>query len=484
MAISSPGIGSGLDVKSIISQLMALEQKPLQQLQTTAQSLQTKLSAFGQLKSQMANLQDQVAKLTSNSTWSSMTASSSNSAAVTATVTSNATSGSISVAVSQLANAQTTASGVVASNTTMGGTLTFGIGEWQSGDWDNNTNTADTLRFTEKTSSTPVHVNISDGDTLAQIATKINDAQAGVTASVMTDASGSRLVLRSNDTGSATGFRVQASGLTAGSQLASLAYDPENNTSGTTLTQAGTNTQATINGISVTSANNQFNDVLEGVKITVAQTTTSTTTLTVSRDTSVAKTAISNLVESYNAISKALAEMTKYDAATKTAGSLQGDGTAVGLESALRRIMTGLGGSNNSFKRLSDIGVSMQLDGTLAMDATKLGNALQKSDDLKSFFTASPSSTNATQGLAIQLKSFAQGLLDATSGTLISKNKALQADIARNTKDQDRISDRIARTEARLTAQYSRLDSTLGKLTALNNYVAQQVTTWNNQNNN
>jgi flagellar hook-associated protein 2 len=469
MAISSTGIGSGLDVSSIVTQLMALEKKPLEQLQSKASGLQTQLSAFGQLKSQVANLQDQIGKLTATSTWSQMLASSSNSAAVMATASDKAAAGSLSVSVSQLATAQATASGIVASGTSLEGTLTFDLGKWTGS------------TFAATAGSTPVSVSIASTDTLAMVADKINTKNAGVTASVMTDASGSRLLLRSSNTGAQAGFRVQASNLGVGSALAGLAYDPQNASVGTSLTQAGLDTQASINGVAVTSTNNQFNDVITGVKITASQVTTSAATITLSRDTNGVKTAINNMVESYNALSKALAEMTKYDPATKTAGSLQGDGLAVGLENALRRTLSGLGASNGTFKRLSDVGVAFQSDGTLSVDNTKLTKALQSVDDLKTFFTATPTGAQQTQGLAVQLKTYTQGLLDSTSGSLTYKNKALKTAIDRNTKEQDRMNDRLTRTEQRLNAQYSRLDSSMASLNALSAYVTQQVTSWNNQ---
>ena len=104
MAISSAGIGSGLDVKSIVSQLVALEQKPLSQLQVKASSITAKLSAYGQLQSQMANLQDMASKLATASNWDAMSVSSSN-AAISGTATTAAAVTAFSVEVSQMARA-------------------------------------------------------------------------------------------------------------------------------------------------------------------------------------------------------------------------------------------------------------------------------------------------------------------------------------------------------------------------------------------
>ena len=177
-------------------------------------------------------------------------------------------------------------------------------------------------------------------------------------------------------------------------------------------------------------------------------------------------------------MSNALAEMTKYDAATKTGGTLQGDSTALGLQAALRRMVGGSGPAGTAVGRLSDLGVEFQKDGSLKVDATKLDAALAKPDDVRTFFMAD-GGTNGSDGLALRLKDFAAGLLNS-SGTLSTRSSALKSASERNTKEQERISDRISRTQARLEAQYSRLDASMGKLTALSNYVNQQVTQWNN----
>ena len=231
--------------------------------------------------------------------------------------------------------------------------------------------------------------------------------------------------------------------------------------------------------MAVSSQNNTL-EAIAGVKLTVSKVTTDTGPVEVSikRDTAAAKTSINNFVASYNALSSALGEMTKYDAATKKGGTLQGDSTAVGLQAALRRLVGGNGPAGTAVGRLTDLGVEFQKDGSLKVDATKLDAALAKPDDVKTFFMADGGG-NGSDGLALRLKDFAAGLLN-TSGTLSTRSSALKSESDRNTKEQERVSDRINRTKARLEAQYSRLDASMGKLTALSSYVNQQVTQWNN----
>lgn len=463
MALSAPGIGSGLDIKGIVSQLMELEKKPLTKLTSQATDYQSKLSAFGQLKSQIANLQDQAAKLADSGNWDDMSLASSNTAAVSGSVKSTAQPTSFTVQVSQLAQAQATAAAVVpAGQALQAGSLRIDLGEWQG-------------NVFHPGAAVAVNVTVQAGDTLSQLATKINAAGAGVSATVLRDASGERLLMRSNSTGVSQGFRVQTSGAP---ELAALAYNPPAS-GGMSLTQAALNTQATVNGVAVTSTNNKLDEAVPGVSLSFLQVTGSPVEISVKRDTSSVRSNITNLVSSYNALSNALKEMTKYEPGTKTAGTLQGDATAVGLQGMLRRMISGLGPEGSSFKRLSDVGIEFQLDGTLKVNDTKLNAALNKPDQLQTFFTQAASGAQPG-GMAVRLETLAKGML-AANGAVGSRYASLQTALARNSKDVENMNDKIARTEQRLTAQYSRLDGQMASLSALSTYVSQQVTTWNNQ---
>ena len=478
MSISSPGIGSGLDVQGIVSKLVALEKRPLGQLQTAAAGLNARVSAYGQLKSQIANLQDQAAKLASSSTWGAMSVSSSNSAAVSGVATDKAVATAFSVEVSQLARAQSAGSSVFATGSAVGiGTLKVQLGSWGKGVDDKDVFTAG--------AGAEVSIDITAADdTLAKVAAKINGAKAGVTATVLRDASGERLLMRSSDTGVAQGFRIQAAEDASAPGLARLAFDPQDSaaTGAMALTQSAQDTLATINGVPVASKNNTLTDAVEGLTLTVAQLTDAgkPVEIGIKSDTAGSRSAIKNFVESYNALSNAMGSMTSYDAKTKTAGTLQGDSTAVNLQSALRRRVGGrgaLGVESGGFGRLSDVGVQFQADGTLKIDDAKLDAALKKPEALKNFFSADPEGT-ASDGMAVRIKEFAAGMLGA-DGMFATKTKSLESSVKRNATDQQKVNDNAARTEARLLAQYARLDATMGKLDALNSYVSQQVSQWN-----
>ncbi len=469
MTISSPGIGSGLDIQSIVSKLVALEKAPLGPLQAKASGLSLKLSAYGQLKSQIATLQDQAGKLAQSSSWQQKSVTSSD-ASVTGTATATAASAAFTLEVSQLARAQSVNSGLIPTGSPVGeGALKIQVGSWSGG------------AFTAGAAS-EVSIDITAADdTLAKVAAKINGANAGVTATVLRDASGERLLMRSSVTGEASGFRIQAADSDGdnldNAGLSRLAFDPENGSNGLQLTQSALDTEATINGVPVRSATTTFSDTIDGLTFKVGAVTTSPVEISIDPDTSSAKKNVTDFVNAYNSLSIALREMTRYNPDSKAAGTLQGDSTAVQLQSAMRQLLGGLGPAGGEFSRLSDIGVQFQTDGTLKVDDTKLNAALAKPDQLQAFFAADPAGTEQ-DGLATRIKAFTTGLL-AVDGVFDTKTASIQSAVKRNALDQDRVNDRAGRTELRLLAQYTRLDTQLAGLTSLNSFISQQVTMWN-----
>jgi flagellar hook-associated protein 2 len=242
---------------------------------------------------------------------------------------------------------------------------------------------------------------------------------------------------------------------------------------------AARDTLATINGVQVKSANTTFADAIDGVTLTVGQVTTAPVEVSIKRDTAGARSNITAFVDSYNALNNALAAMTRYNPADKSAGTLQGDSTAVGLQSALRQLVGGMGTPGGTFGRLSDLGVQFQADGTLKVDATKLDAAMSQPDAVKAFFATDEAGT-ASDGMAVRIKDFATGML-GVDGLFATKTQSLQGAVKRNSADQERVVERASRREEQLLAQYNRLDANLGKLNALSTYVNQQVTMWNKQ---
>lgn len=451
--ISSPGIGSGLDVSSIITQLMAIERQPLKQLETAESKIQSQISEVGKIKSALSKFRDLAAKLASTDFWKTTTGTSSNSA-VSITTSSTASPAQFEVSVGTLAKAQTIAAPAVASSTATLGSGTLTIQRAGGGD--------------------PFDVTIEATDTLAGIRDKINAAGAGITASILNDANGARLVMRANATGTDNAFSTTVSG----TGLDGLAFDHVSQTGGATPAQAATNATATINNLPVSSQSNTLTDVLDGVTLTLNAETAAPVTVDVKSDKDALKKTLTDFAAAYTDLAKLIATGTKYDAAAKKAGPLQGDSAIVGLQTQLRAMVGASSGASTAFSRLSDIGMEMQQDGSLTVNGTKLDKALSNLSEIRALFSNSSLTDPSLDGFGKRFRVVASNIL-GIDGSLTSRTDGLNEKLKRNQKQQDRLEERLAQTQKRLEKQYTALDTQLGKLNGLSSYVTQQVAIWN-----
>ncbi len=468
--ISSIGIGSGLDIESMISQLVAVERVPVTKLQTEVTSLQTKLSTYGKLQSGMAALRDAASALTRASTWNATTGTSSDAAAVAVTTSASTLPGSYSIEVQRLASVQSNATGVYASADALvgEGTLHIELGSWGAGG-----------SFTPKTGATAVNIGVGPpAESLAQLRDKINASNSGVVASVLTDASGARLVLRSAATGEANGFRIGVTdndGNNAdGLGLSALAYDPSAGILTMAQALAAANAAASLNGLPIGSDSNTLSNVLDGMTLSLGKVTSAPVLVEAKPDKESIRKALDTFVTAYNDLNKLLAEQTKYDAAGKTAGALQGDSAAVAMRAQMRGLLGSSSGASAMFSRLAEVGFDVQTDGSIKLDQTKLANGLANLGEMKKLFSNSDLLTPSNNGMAVQLRAMADGVL-AMDGSISTRTEGLRKRIELNEDRQEQLEDRITLVEKRLRAQYTALDRQMASLNSLSSYVTQQI---------
>lgn len=467
--LNSAGIGSGLDVESIVTQLMAVEQQPLAQLQERAEKVQTTLSEVGKLQSHFSALQDKSRALTSLTLWNSASATSADTSAVTASTSGSAAAGSYAVQVNRLATAQNLTSSALSSSsaTLSAGSLTIELGRYGSGEPPS---------FTAQEGASAVTIDIGDGETSLQaIRDKINRADAGVVASIITDASGARLTLRSADTGAQNAFRVSVSetldDAEAGSGLSMLAWDASSSASSAmTRSASAGDADLTINGVAVSSASNKLDQVMDGLSINLLKVTSSEVTVTVAADTAAVKTAITDFVSAFNTLAGYIRTATAYNADSKTGGPLQGDQGTLALQSSLRGVLNEGSSASSTWSTLSQIGITIGSDGKLSTSTSLLDNALGNLGELRKLLTAD-GDDDASTGFIRRFQGLADSVL-STGGTLDSRKTSLQSSLDRNGKSQDAMELRLANTEARLRAQYQSLDTQMAKLNNLSSYVS------------
>lgn len=361
--ISSAGIGSGLDIEGLVSQLIAAERQPAQnRLDRREARLQAELSAYGAFKGALSAFQSALSGLTTADAFQSIRASSSDRDVLTASASKSAAAGSYNVDIANLASAHSLAStpfdnttDPIGSGASATGTLTFRFG---TTDYDAGTGTYN--GFTQNSEKAVQTVTIdSTNNSLEGIRDAVNEADIGVSASIINDGNGYRLVFVSTDTGAANSLEISVSEGDGGNDtdttgLSKLAF----NISAANLeqTQAAQDASLTINGLAVTSATNTVKDAIEGVTLELVE--AGTATLKVTQDTGAASRAVDSFISGYNGLIETVNQLSGYDAATRRGGILLGDATLRGITSRIRSALAEtVDGLTGKYTSLAAIGI-------------------------------------------------------------------------------------------------------------------------------
>ncbi len=406
--LASPGIGSGLDVNSIVSQLMKVESQPLTDLDAKEAKQQTRLTAFGTLKGALSSFQSSLTALSDPAKFNAVTANITDTTLASASATSSTVTGSHSLEVQTLAQSQKlkSASFATTSSTVGSGTLTIQFGTYDGG------------TFTLNPDKAARSITIPTGNSsLSGIRDAINQANAGISASIVNDGTGNRLVIASQDTGLSNALKITAADAdgnnTDNTGLSQLVYDASSGgISNLIQTVSASNATLVIDGISISKASNNITDAIEGVTLNLLKANPgATTTLNISRDTTGAQSAISSFVKSFNDLNKTIVSLTKYDPSTKQASILTGDSTVRSIQARIRgAISDPLTTAGGGLSLLSEVGISFQSDGTLQFDSSKFANVLNDpTKDISTLFASVGKTSDS-------LVSFAGATSDTVNG--------------------------------------------------------------------
>jgi flagellar hook-associated protein 2 len=424
--LTAAGVGSGLDIESMITQLMALERRPLQRLQQNKSDVQLHISANAQLKSAIARFQAAAQALGERDTLGGVKASSSDDDVLSLSATADATLQDHTVQVLELAAHHRLASGAYADDSAIvgSGTLDIAIG-------------GNTLSLTLDDSN----------HTLAQLRDAINAApdNPGVTASIINVDGGSRLILTARDSGTANAITVTPDAGLAGFAVAEV--------------DAARDARLTVDGFEVTRGSNTVSDVIAGVTMTLRA--TGSATLQFNADSELLNEAVTEFVASYNGLRgniKALGQ-----------NALKGDSMLLGLERSInQRLSTPVTLDDAGTGYLYETGVSFNDQGDLQLDAARLASTVAADPTRVSDLFGSAG------GFAVQLDGFLQGylaadgILDVRNDTLASRDRSLDRQVSN-------VQFRLDKTEQRLRAQFTTLDTLLARLTVTSDYLAQQL---------
>jgi len=429
MAISSGGVGSGIDINSIVSQLMALERQPLTVLDKKKTSYNSQLSAYGTLKSNLSGFQTAAAALKDTNTFNVFSATPVDTTLLSATTSSTAIAGSHTITIGTLAKSQIQVSGTGYATTD---TTPVGI-------------VGDTLSFTTGASNFSVTLD-STNNSLAGLQNAINSSASnyGVTASILNNGTTNKLVITANNSGLANAVTL------GGTLAASLA---------STTTQAAVDAALTVDGVAVTSASNTISTVLPGVTLSLKS--LGTTTLSVTRDASAITAKVTDFVNAYN---KLVSSIGNY---RMKGGTLEADSTALAVQNQLTGILnTPASIAGGSYGYLAQAGVAIQKDGSMALNTTDFTAAVNTNfNSVVSLFT------DATQGFATRLYNESFSML-GVGGLFQNKTDGINSRISSIQTQYDRISNRLDSTQKRLMAQYTAMDTMVASMRQAASYLS------------
>ncbi|RTR32584.1 flagellar filament capping protein FliD [Shewanella atlantica] len=432
MGLTAVGIGSGMDINGIVSALVGAEKEPKQaKFNAEEGKVTAEISAIGTLKSAMSDFQSKLEFLSKPESFISNKVKLSDRDYLSATVDETAIAGSYSLTVEQLAQSQKVSTIAVAD-------AEAAIGEG-------------TLSFDVDGSSFDIAADATDS--LTSLVEKINSAEdnVGVTATIINDDDGAKLVLTSTSTGLANQISVTATDVGPGTPL--------NDTFAMTEVQEAKDSIIKVDGLTVTSSSNTVSDAIAGTTLTLTEADpTKTTELKIELNTGSVKTGINDLVDSYNELMKTVQDMSSYDPDTKKAGILQGDSIVRTIQSQLRGALSGVYSTTGGDITLGSIGVTTTRTGLLEVDGDKLDDALTANfDQIKELF-----STEDT-GLASSLDTLVDGYVQ-TGGILDGRDETLDNQLVRIQESREQLALKMKAYEDRLFKQFNAMDAIVGQL--------------------
>jgi len=466
MAAVSGLISAGsVDVNSLVSQLMAVERKPIDNLNKKSASYQTQLSVFSSVKSTLSTFQSAVQNLKGTGSFQAFSVNSSDTSTLSASAGSTAVPSSYAIEVSSLAQSQQLiAAGRASSSAAIGSgtstTLSFDFGTisydpLNGGSLNTTTGQYTGASFNSNGGGVKTVTIDSTNNTLEGIRDAVNKANIGVSASIINDGGTSpyRLAFSSTASGIGNSMSISVAGDATISSL--LSNDPAG-TQNLSQTLEAKNANLKVNGVAITKTSNVVTDAIQGVTLNLNKTTALNTpiNLSISKDTASINAAANSFVSAYNNLYNTLKSVSAYKTSSSAGGSLAGDPAVRQMMDELRNILSSPVSGGN-YTSLADVGISNSPGVGLTLDATKFSAAMNSSlSDLSNLFTS-------TNGYATKLDAWAKSSLNVTVNTRTSNISQNISDIAKQVATQET---RMTSIQKRYTAQFTNLNTVLAQM--------------------
>lgn len=285
---------------------------------------------------------------------------------------------------------------------------------------------------------------------LANVATQINNLEAGVTATVLNDGQGFRLQLVVNKTGAANEILLDSGNSGFEFRETSSARDA--------LLVVGAGATAG-SGVLVSSSTNEFDDVIDGVDLTAISTSETAIDVSVTESDQEIVDLVQGFVDSYNSLRDDLDELTAFDADTLSTGLLFGTSQALRVDTDLSRLITDRYNGLGEFSSLQEIGISVDENGKLELDTAKLKDAFaEDATSLQTLFIAEDN------GIVAKFNSAIDRLTDPDSGLLTNRGDSLQATIEQNEARIEQFNESLERQRERLLLEFFQLEQLISEL--------------------
>ncbi len=441
------GLSSGIDYGTLINQLIEIErQRRLIPLQEKKGQEQTRLSSYETLTSKLSTMKSAADTLRKASTFAVKKAEVSDSTVLSASASSSAIPGNYTISeITQLAQAHKITNVDAKSLSDKDTTIVLQAGQ--------------TFQFT--VNGTTTTITASSDLTLEGLVSEINNANGGVTATIINDGDATnpyRLVLTSDTTGASGAITIDL-------DESVLDLDNTSGTGGTTTLQAAQDAVFKVDGLLITKSSNTVSDVIEGVTFTLKKVdATGSYTITVSNDVDTIKSNIRSLIDAYNEVVNFISSNSTYDQESHTGGPLFNESTPEAILRRLRSIITGaISGLAEDTKVLAQVGVKTNRDGTLTLDESVLSNKLSTDfDDVKALFIYD--STTGIEGVADRLYDELDEFLKYGTGVVEIRKKGIQKIIDKYTDDIRDVEREIREYEERLRMKFGALEALLSTM--------------------
>lgn len=439
--LSLGGLSSGMDTQAIIDQLVAIERKPIYRAQEEISELKAEKDAWRDINSRLDSLANKLTDLKLSATYNSNTTSSSNESIATASTDNTAVEATYNLDITNLAKVHRVSS-------------------------DKQTDSTSDLNYNGDIGINGKLITIEETDSLNDIMNKINEtADLGAKATIIDN----NLVIESSVSGTANEMTfTDNSNILEDIGILDSTKNIKNEL------QTAQDASLSINGVTVSSSTNNISEAVNGVDFNIKD--SGTAEITVKKDTQKTTTAIQSFVDQYNSVMNFIDSKVAYDSETNKAGVLQGNNTLLRLQSNLRRMVSDTVNTSSNYDQLAIVGISIDRDGVMSFDSSKLKEALEDSpQDVINLFKAEKDD-EGFNGVATRLDSYVDQLIQSGTGTIPRQLDYYDDRVENLNEDIEDYERQIEQIRDRYTQQFTAMEKAISEMQSQQSWMMSQLT--------